>query len=53
VNTYPLFVPLATFESSRHAELAVGIAGGVQFATEPPSLKDGKSGENPTVYVDA
>jgi hypothetical protein len=49
---YPLFVPLATFESSRHAALAEGTAGGVQFAATPPSLKDGKFAEYPTVYIE-
>ena len=51
VNRYPLFVPLARTESIRHAEVDAGTAGGTQFATVPPSLRDGKSPENPTVYV--
>jgi len=52
VNTYPLFVPLATEESSKHAELDEGIAGGTQLLGVPPSLSDGKFAANPTVYVE-
>jgi hypothetical protein len=51
VNAYPLFVPLASVESIRHAEAATGTAGGTQLADAPPSLRDGKSEENPIGYV--
>jgi hypothetical protein len=44
---YPFFVPLATFESSRHAAVAEATAGGMQFVAVPPSLKDSKFEENP------
>jgi hypothetical protein len=47
VNAYPLFVPLARPESIKHAEPAAGTAGGTQLADAPPSLRDGKSAENP------
>jgi len=49
VNKYPLFAPLARRESIKQAEVAEGIAGGTQLVTAPPSLRDGKSDENPTV----
>jgi hypothetical protein len=48
---YPLLVPLATEESSKHAELDEGIAGGTQLLGVPPSLRDVKFAANPTVYV--
>jgi hypothetical protein len=48
---YPLLVPLATEESSKHAELDEGIAGGMQLLAVPPSLRDVKFAANPTVYV--
>ena len=51
VKRYPLFVPVARAVSIRQAEVDAGTAGGTQFATVPPSLRDGKSPENPTVYV--
>jgi hypothetical protein len=51
VNAYPFFVPAARVDSMRHAEAAAGTDGGTQFAAAPPSLSDGKSAENPTVYV--
>jgi hypothetical protein len=35
----------------RHAEAAAGTDGGRQFAAVPPSPSDGKSAENPTVYI--
>jgi len=45
-------IPLDTEESSKHAAVADGMAGGTQFAGEPPSLREVKLAANPTVYVD-
>ena len=49
VKRYPLFAPLASEASIKHADAAAGIAGGVQLAGVPPSPSDAKFAANPTV----